>query len=83
MTKVITFPLPLQKGASDQNPVEVGDNVTLIVKGEDGVKEDVTVELTYVGLGGREIGWNPEDSPVDPQYVEGVASAHNPTCASE
>lgn len=81
MTKIISFEYPVQKSASDQNPVEVGDTVTLNVIGDDGATEPVDVELTYVGFDGREIGWDSSELS-DKCSVHSTHSKHSLLCAS-
>lgn len=81
MTLIISFENPVQKSAASQLPVEVGDNVTFNVQGEDGVIEQVEVELTYVGFDGREIGWDSADLS-DKSRIHSLHSKHSVLCAS-
>ena len=78
-TVTVTFNTPTGKGTPSKTPdlIEVGDTLTLTVKGGDGVEDDQAVTVTYVSNDGRTVGWDRMVTDVRPEDVKGRHYDHN------
>lgn len=78
MTTIVSSPVVLQKDASDTNPLEVGDTLTVILNTDDGSYDTKNLTLTYVN--GREYGYDYEVAGIRAKDIKAFHSKHNPAC---